>query len=428
MPSQKHIPKGAKGPTEGSKAASSRSQRRSECHSEASSTDHLKSHTNDYSEARSQTTGSVPPHNRSPNISFVDTPPPPFAAQSSSSRSSSQPPAKKRRIILLGAPTLDRIDTTTLLPLSSTFPDIARSCSQNPNWRILRPASARLETGFTQNVYDTQLHPSSITPLATQFPSATSTESGPVSPGLDEHSFFLATEHDRVPISSPGDTTADITVDVTTDTTLDDSALNDTMLDSYTTSQNSDRPPIPPLTSITDLEDLPSASEIEAAGPHKSLPVTLLVGILEVAEPRDVSTRFGVRQVLSFTLGDPTMAPFKLDIWIPAPNPQNIDDMELRAVSKDLRKGDVVVVKNCKLGMWKEEIFGTTGRDSKVWVMMRTKPKDWGERKRWRWKWSGGVGEDKVQRVVDWINGTIGEEDKKDEVLPAPTQWVDESF
>jgi hypothetical protein len=231
-----------------------------------------------------------------------------------------------------------------------------------------------------------------------------------------------------VPISSHGDTTADLTVDVTVDETLDDSALNDTMLDSYSASQNPDRPPIPPLTSITDLEDLPSAAEIEAAGPHKSLPVTLLVGILEVAEPRDVSTRFRARQVLSFTLGDPTMAPFKLDIWLPAPNPQNIDDMELRAVSKDLRKGDVVIVKNCKLGVWKEEVFGTTGRDSKVWVMMRTRPKDWGERRRWRWKWSGGVGEDKVQRVVDWINGAIGEEGKKDEVLPAPTQRVDESF
>jgi hypothetical protein len=362
----------------------------------------------------------------SPNLpSSYQTPSSPLAL---STFSSSQIPKRMGKwIVFLGAPSLDRIDMSTLIDTPPSPPRISSvtssSSASGPNWRVLHRSSKRLKTGFTQNSYSTGTPQEYATPLS-------SAES------IDDHSYFLSTSQ-----PSRADETLDLSGysedagDTTFLTTQDLPFLNPT--------QDPDRPPIPPLVTLTDLEDLPRSHVISAA-PANSLNITALVAVLSITEPRMVTTKFGRKtQMITLTVGDPTHAPFRIDVWLEL-RPKSVDEMELRAVVKGLRVQDVIVVKNLRLGVWKELVFGTTWRvgcsgGSAVWMLHRIRCEGSEERRRWRRRWDDSIlAERKVAKTVKWVEEFVGSGPgvgingrmlgDEEEQIPGDTQRGDVSF
>jgi len=156
-----------------------------------------------------------------------------------------------------------------------------------------------------------------------------------------------------------------------------------------------------------------------------------------------VTTRFGRKvQVITLTVGDPTHAPFRIDAWL-EPRPKSVDEMELRAVVKELRVQDVIVVKNLRLGVWKDLVFGATWKvgssgGSAVWMVHRVRCEGSEERRRWRRKWDETIlAERKVAKTVKWVEefvgtgpgiGMNGRVLEDEEEMPGDTQRGDVSF
>jgi hypothetical protein len=320
------------------------------------------------------------------------------------------PRPRKRTLLFLGAPTLDRINTNDLLDENAVLPSYRflstqSSSTSGPDWRILHRSPKRLKTGFTQNSYpSTRASTSTSTATSTSFSTGNPTPSEYVTPTVAGSS-LLASQQTR-----PDDSflSLDSAYTEEADTTfLDDDStfLNPT--------QDPDRPPIPPLVTLTDLEDLPRPKAV-AAAPSNSLRITALVAIISISEPRPVTTKFGRKaQVITLTVGDPTHAPFRIDAWLEV-HPKTSDEMELRAVVRELRVQDVIVVKNLRLGVWKDIVFGTTWRvgsagGSAVWVVHRLQCEDSEERRRWRRRWDETVlAERKVARTIEWVEDFVG--------------------
>jgi hypothetical protein len=311
------------------------------------------------------------------------------------------PPAsshpRKRTLLFLGAPTLDRVNSKGLLSENALLPSYrfldlqSFSSAGGPNWRILHLSPKRLKTSFTQNSY-----------------SSTSTSlSAPTSCDYVTTSTADSPEHPQQTIPDEAFLSFDSAYTEEADTTFpdDDSTF-------FNPTQDPDRPPIPPLVTLTDLEDLPRPKAV-AAAPTNSICITSLVAILSISQPRPVTTKFGRKaQVVTLTVGDPTHAPFRIDVWLEQ-YPKAVDEMELRAVVRELRVQDIIVVKNLRLGIWKELVFGTTWKvgstgGSAMWVVHRLRCEGAEERGRWKRRWDETVlAEKKVARTIKWVEDFV---------------------
>ncbi|KAI5859129.1 hypothetical protein BZA05DRAFT_22147 [Tricharina praecox] len=293
----------------------------------------------------------------------------------------STPNPRKQTIIFLGAPILDRInlEESNLEDVDTTNPRrpllTAPDSTSAPKWRVLH-ASKRLKTGYTQSF--TADSPSASAASAEPEHSYGHTQRGDASDAGDDDSAFLSTASS------------------TFSSYLDASTILPTP------SADLPLPPLPPLDSLTSLDSLPPARLISPASR-----VTLLVGIIAITPTRTITTRYRKKAtVTTLTVGDFTLAPFRIDIWLPC-HPQTVDEMELRAVVQELRVLDVVVVKHCRLGVFKEQIFGTAGSKgvggSEIWVLHRIRCVDTQERRRWKWRWGEGLVERRLQRTAEWV-------------------------
>ncbi|KAA8911004.1 hypothetical protein FN846DRAFT_936932 [Sphaerosporella brunnea] len=326
----------------------------------------------------------------------------PQSPEASSSRRSHQ-----RTLLFLGAPTIDRISTEDLLdesvvlqlpPYRFLAPQSLSSNADGPEWRILHRSPKRLETGFTQNTY-----PSTRASTSASLSGPTPPDYAPTTADSPEPSHFSRQ-------TGPNDSFLSFDSEYTEE-------FSTTLLDDCTTSflvDPDERPPIPPLTTLTDLEDIPRLGAV-AAAPSNSLRITSLVTVLSISQPRPVSTKFRQKaQVVTLTVGDPTRAPFRIDVWL-VDNPRTVDEMELRAVVRELRVQDVIVVKNLRLAVWKDTIFANTWKvgsagGSSVWLVYRLRCEDAEERRRWRkWRWDETVpAERKVARTIKWAENFVG--------------------
>jgi hypothetical protein len=305
-----------------------------------------------------------------------------------------------QRLIFLGAPSNSFIDKDTLLDPNAALPWApqafdASALPAHPTWRILHHTPRRLTTGFTQNSYPS-LEPDHTAGIL--------------------HSYRLHSQLPSPVLSEPSLSFDEDDTAFLTTFSEDPSFLNPT--------QDPDRPPIPALVSLTDLEDLPRHARIALAPPN-TLFITALVAVLSIAEVRTLTTKYGRKvQLVSLVVGDPTYAPFRVDIWLPL-RPDTVDEMELKAVVRELRVQDVIVLKNLRLGVWKEQRFATTWRvgssgGSAIWVVHRVWCGDAKERRKWRRRWDETmVAERKVASVVRWAQEFV-------EVPPSGTSVVEE--
>ncbi|KAK7744256.1 hypothetical protein SLS53_003777 [Cytospora paraplurivora] len=104
---------------------------------------------------------------------------------------------------------------------------------------------------------------------------------------------------------------------------------------------------------LSDLEDIPPASYILSTMPQ-TITVTLIVGIISIAAPRTVETRYGTAQTLVEVLvGDETKSGFSVTFWL-----SGADGGPGGGVLAGLRGQDVVLMQNVALNVFRGKVYG----------------------------------------------------------------------
>ncbi|KAM3453175.1 hypothetical protein MY3296_003938 [Beauveria thailandica] len=157
------------------------------------------------------------------------------------------------------------------------------------------------------------------------------------------------------------------TATTTTTTTTTTSFLDETsFLSSLTTptAGGHQRPPapnIPPAAHLSDLEDVPSAKHVISLQPQ-TVTLNMIVGILSIAQPRSVTTRWGTTlSLVEVLLGDDTKSGFAVTFWLAR---------EAMAGGREcvplllggLRRQDVVLLQNVALHVFRGKVYGQSLR------------------------------------------------------------------
>lgn len=109
-----------------------------------------------------------------------------------------------------------------------------------------------------------------------------------------------------------------------------------------------------PADHLSDLEDIPSARYLESIQPQ-TMTVTLIAGIISIAAPRTVETRFGTtRTLVEVLIGDETKSGFSVTFWL-GPSGSNSNSGGPLA---GLRAQDVVLMRNVALNVFKGKVYG----------------------------------------------------------------------
>lgn len=106
---------------------------------------------------------------------------------------------------------------------------------------------------------------------------------------------------------------------------------------------------------LSNLSALPNATHLKAIHPQ-TMSVNLIVGIISIAEPRTVTTKWGSSKTLiELLVGDETKVGFSVTFWLTATgNAANETD----AILRDLRRRDVVLLRNVALSEFKTKVHG----------------------------------------------------------------------
>ncbi|ROT36615.1 hypothetical protein SODALDRAFT_335716 [Sodiomyces alkalinus F11] len=156
----------------------------------------------------------------------------------------------------------------------------------------------------------------------------------------------------------------------------------------HPSSLSSARPPLgnpSASTHLSDLEDIPSARHLLSLAPQ-TVTVNLIAGVISIAAPRTVVTRWGTRMSLvEVLLGDETRAGFAVTFWLPAAAPSaDTAPVRQRTAEKQepelladglskLRTQDVVLLQNVALNVFRGRVYGQSLRKglTKLYLLHR---------------------------------------------------------
>ncbi|KUI52894.1 hypothetical protein VP1G_00505 [Cytospora mali] len=122
---------------------------------------------------------------------------------------------------------------------------------------------------------------------------------------------------------------------------------------------------------LSDLEDIPPAAYLLSILPQ-TVTVTLIVGIISIAAPRTVETRYGTAKTLVEVLvGDETKSGFSVTFWLPGAGGES-------GVLAGLRGQDVVLMQNVALNVFRGKVYGgSLRRDmTRVFLLYRGRKVD----------------------------------------------------
>ncbi|CAM1501892.1 Fc.00g038760.m01.CDS01 [Cosmosporella sp. VM-42] len=133
---------------------------------------------------------------------------------------------------------------------------------------------------------------------------------------------------------------------------FDETSITDTsFLTTSSTGQPAAPPPLP--SHLSDLEDIPSARQITALNPQ-TVTLNLIVGVISIAQPRTVTTRWGrTLSLVEILVGDDTKSGFAVTFWL--------ENAAEGAVS-DLRRQDVALLQNVALHVFRGKVYGQSLR------------------------------------------------------------------
>ncbi|KAI1416623.1 hypothetical protein F5Y13DRAFT_119950 [Hypoxylon sp. FL1857] len=131
-----------------------------------------------------------------------------------------------------------------------------------------------------------------------------------------------------------------------------------------------DQPLVGQSAHLSDLEDIPSAAYLQSILPQ-TMTVNLIVGILSIAEPRTVKTRWGsTKSLVELLVGDETKSGFSVTFWLSSePNESS------SKILRELRRQDIVLLRNVALSVFMKKVHGYSLRKglTKVDLLHRRK-------------------------------------------------------
>jgi hypothetical protein len=196
-----------------------------------------------------------------------------------------------------------------------------------------------------------------------------------------------------------------------TTTYLDETSFVTTSSLSNATTTSAQPPPPAIPAHLSDLEDVPTAAQLLSLHPQ-TITLNIIAGILSIAQPRTVTTRWGkTLSLVEILLGDETRSGFSVTFWLAGDNDAYSKTLHL------LQRQDVVLLQNVALHVFRGKVYGQSLRHGQTRVHLL-----------WRRRGSGGCysnrdlapaaaakGEEnrnpqveKTARVKDWVLRFVG--------------------
>ncbi|KAK0385416.1 hypothetical protein NLU13_7892 [Sarocladium strictum] len=263
-----------------------------------------------------------------------------------------------RIIIFAGAPsptvvTEATCTLTSYLPPFTSFLDLPDPSPQNSSfpkllaaWRSLPLTRQPLHTGLTQQ----HSFLNDCIPRHSSFFSTADVSLADAAGSLDEEEVQEAlTQFFEVSLSALENTSFLSELDSLDASFLSASSMADTSRNSHHQHQT------PLAAHLSDLEDIPPAPRILALNPS-TVTLNLIVGILSIAQPRSVTTRWGKSMsLIELLVGDNTRSGFAVTFWLPE------SEVKESPISK-LRRQEVVLVQNVALHVFRGKVYGQSLR------------------------------------------------------------------
>ncbi|KAI1074199.1 hypothetical protein F5B20DRAFT_467483 [Whalleya microplaca] len=120
---------------------------------------------------------------------------------------------------------------------------------------------------------------------------------------------------------------------------------------------------------LSDLEDIPDAPYLQSITPQ-TMTVNLIVGLISIAEPRTVKTRWGsTKSLIELLVGDETKCGFSITFWLSEPTDSS------SIILKNLRRQDIILIQNVALSSFMKKVHGHSLRKglTKVDLLHRRK-------------------------------------------------------
>ncbi|KAI8950369.1 hypothetical protein F4801DRAFT_549368 [Xylaria longipes] len=244
--------------------------------------------------------------------------------------------------VQLGAPPKSSLRDTSFL----STPNLAV-------WRSIPLRRERLPTGFSQThglAHAYQGSPEFFTTVSRSFDTTSDlSEDGPEQHIIEQFYDHSIAIHGDIP-SSQLPSTSFVTDDSSFDITDDITGERSTQLDnSVTELRGYDESKVGHL---SDLEDLPGAKYLLSISPQ-TMTVNLIVGIISIAEPRTVRTRWGTtKSLVELLVGDETKSGFSITFWLSS------ESSESDKLLRSLRRQDIILLRNVALSVFMKKVHG----------------------------------------------------------------------
>ncbi|KAI1848973.1 hypothetical protein JX266_005401 [Neoarthrinium moseri] len=248
-------------------------------------------------------------------------------------------------------------------PPSLTADAVDDSALDTAVWRSIPLERTKLRTGFSQLHEFEGQYQGNHDFFSTADTQNTDAGSQSVRDDFYEHSLRV---HD-IPSSQLPDETGSTAVS-SFDTTYDDSREDSLQTTSFST--QGDRTLGIGTSHLSDLEDLPNATYLKSISPQ-TMSVNLIVGVISVAEPRAVRTRWGTsKSLVELLVGDETKSGFSITFWLSQDSRSSTDQ-----TLKSLRRQDIILLRNVALSDFMQKVHGHSLRKdlTKIDLLYRRK-------------------------------------------------------
>ncbi|KAK9420030.1 hypothetical protein SUNI508_06789 [Seiridium unicorne] len=253
-------------------------------------------------------------------------------------------------------------------PSQSTTDNLAEdTVLDTATWRSIPLERVRLQTGFSQvhEFEDPYQGDQDFFSIA-----HTQDSAGPSQSLLEE--FYQHSLRVQDNISSSQLPTATFTSTDSSVLSTQDESTHDSIGDSTFLAQG-DRTLGVGGAQLSELEDLPNAKFLNSIEPQ-TMTVNLIVGVISIAEPRVIKTRWGTsKSLVELLVGDETRSGFSITFWL-MDDSRSPADVTLRS----LRRQDIILLRNIGLSHFNGKVHGHSLRKSvtKIDLLYRRKLDD----------------------------------------------------
>lgn len=172
---------------------------------------------------------------------------------------------------------------------------------------------------------------------------------------------------------------------------------------------------------LSDLEDIPPPKDILAAIPS-TITVNLIVGIISIAQPRTVTTRWGRQlSLVEVLVGDETRSGFAVTFWLSS------DSVSASTISK-LRRQDVVLLRNVALHVFRNKIYGQSLRKglTQINLLWRRDGSGYYSTRQLSKGRQGNPQMEKTRRTKDWVLHFVGADGRSEAGRKRPRKSWDQ--